>query len=247
MSALNDAIVNLYAFFVERLPYVTIAVFLIGAVLKLSRWLAAPKDPGVSKLDPVSALKYVILDVVFFRKTFKSDKPTWLVIFLFHLGAGGILFGHMRGFKLWSAGMFEPLGHWAAEFMVHTLPVYMGWMFIATQVILLLRRAFFEEKKLLSLPNDYGALVLLLITSILGQGMRIFPPEAIPPETYSIVFIPRIIVLHLEKVPSHHWFFLHVLFTQLFVMYIPFSKLVHVITGVITPALYGSRRKDYGV
>lgn len=244
---MNDIIASLYAFFVERLPYVTIAVFSVGAALRLSRWLSAPKDPKGASFNPISALKYVILDVVFFRKTFKTDKATWLVVFLFHLGAGGILFGHMRGFKLWSAGMFEPLGHWVAEFMVHTLPVYMGWMFLATQMFLLLRRALFERQKLLSHPNDYGALVLLLMTSVLGQGMRIFPPEAIPTETYSVVFIPRLIVLHLEKVPSHHWFFLHILFTQLLVMYIPFSKLVHVISGVVTPALYGSRRREYGV
>lgn len=244
---MNGALPTLYAFFVEKLPYITIAVFLAGVALRLNRWFAAPKDPGETRIDPVSALRYVVLDVVLFRKTFKTDKVTWLVVLLFHVGAGGILFGHMRGFKLWTAEMFNPLGHWVAEFLVHTLPVYMGWMFIATQLILLARRGFLEKRQLLSLPNDYGALVLLLITSILGQGMRIFPPEAIPPETYSVVFIPRLIVLHLEKVPSHHWFFLHVLFTQLLVMYIPFSKLVHVVSGVISPALYGSRRKEYGV
>jgi nitrate reductase gamma subunit len=244
---LNGALMTLYAFFVEKLPYVTIAVFVAGVALRLGRWFSAPKGAEGARLDVVSAIKYVVLDVVFFRKTFKTDKVTWLVVFLFHVGTGGILFGHMRGFKLWTAEMFNPLGHWVAEFLVHTLPVYMGWMFIATQVILLARRGFFEKRQLLSLPNDYGALVLLLITSILGQGMRIFPPESIPLETYSVVFIPRLIVLHLEKVPSHHWFFLHVLFTQLLVMYIPFSKLVHVVSGVISPALYGSRRREYGV
>ena len=244
---MNGVVAFLYAFFVEKLPYVTIAVFLAGTALRLSRWLSAPKDLGESRFDPLSALKYIVLDVVLFRKTFKTDKVTWLVVVFFHVGAGGILFGHMRGFHLWSAAMFEPLGHWVAEFLVHTLPVYMGWMFIATQLMLLARRGVLERKQLLSLPNDYVALVLLLITSILGQGMRIFPPEAIPTETYSVVFIPRFIVLHLEKVPSHHWFFLHVLFTQLLVMYIPFSKLVHIISGVISPALYGSRRREYGI
>ncbi|MBC8498558.1 hypothetical protein H8D40_06170, partial [Candidatus Bathyarchaeota archaeon] len=64
-------------------------------------------------------------------------------------------------------------------------------------------------------------------------------------ETYSVVFIPNLIVLHLEKVPSHHWFFWHVLFTQLLVMYLPWSKLVHVVSGVATSALYGSRRRKY--
>jgi nitrate reductase gamma subunit len=244
---LNGPLPILYAFFVEKLPYVTIAVFLAGTALRLNRWLSAPKDLKSPRLDPVASIKYIILDVVLFRKTYKSDKPMWLTLVLFHVGAGGILFGHMRGFHWWSAAMFEPLGQWAAEFMVHTLPVYIGWMFLATQIILLIRRGNLEKKQLLSLPNDYAALVLLLITSILGQGMRIFPSEAIPTEIYSVVFIPGLIVLHLEKVPSFHWFFWHVLFTQLLVMYIPFSKLVHVISGVITPAIYGSRRQEYGV
>lgn len=244
---MDGTLAFLYAFFVEKLPYVTIAVFTLGTALRLQRWLSAPKDPESTRLDPVSALKYVILDVVLFRKTYKTDKPMWAVLVLFHVGVGGILFGHMRGFHLWSASMFEVLGHGFAEFMVHTLPVYMGWMFLATQVYLLIRRGRLEGKQLASLPNDYGTLVLLLITSILGQGMRIFPPEAIPAETYSVVFIPGLIVLHLEKVPSNHWFFWHVFFTQLLIMYIPFSKLVHVISGVITSALYGSRRKQYGL
>jgi nitrate reductase gamma subunit len=244
---LNSLITFFYTFFVEKLPYITIAIFLLGAALRATRWMSAPKDPEKSQISVTAAVKYIILDVVFFRKTFKSDKVIWLIIFLFHIAAGGILFGHMRGFHIWSAEMFAPLGEWVAEFMVETLPVYMGWLFIATQILLLIRRVLLEDRRLASLPNDYLALILLLITSILGQGMRIFPPEAIPTHTYSVVFIPGLIVLHLEKVPSFHWFFLHILFTQLFIMYIPFSKLVHIFSGVITSALYGSRRSEYGL
>jgi len=177
---LNDTLTMLYSFFVEKLPYVTIVVFLIGVILRLHRWLVAQEGPRGPRFNLFAALKYIILDVVFFRKTFNTDKVTWLTVFLFHIGAGGILFGHMRGFHIWSAEMFAPLGDWAAEFMVHTLPVYMGWLFIATQVILLLRRFVLENQQLASLPNDYLALVLLLLTSILGQGMRLFPPEAVP-------------------------------------------------------------------
>jgi nitrate reductase gamma subunit len=243
-----DVVVSaLYSFFVEKLPYITIAIFFAGVILRFNRWFSASKGPKGTPLDFVASIKYIILDVVFFRKTFKTDKIAWFTLMLFHLGVAGILFGHMRGFNIWSASMFEPLGHDVADFMVHSLPVYVGWVFIATQVILLIRRGVLERQKLFSLSNDYGALVLLLITSILGQGMRIFPPEAIPTEIYDVVFIPNLIILHLEKVPSHHWFFLHVLFTQLFVMYVPFSKLVHAISGVISPALYGSRRKEYGI
>jgi nitrate reductase gamma subunit len=139
------------------------------------------------------------------------------------------------------------LGENVADFMIHILPIYVGWVFIVTQVILLWRRFSLESTKLVSLPNDYIALILLLIKSILGQGMRLFPYEAISSEFYDVVFIPRFVVLHLEKIPSYHWFNLHIIFTQLFIMYLPYSKIIHTITGVITSAIYGSRRKQFGI
>jgi len=237
----------LYAFFVEKLPYVTVVVFSIGMALKLHRWLSAPREPTTPKLNIISSLKYIFLDVVLFRKTFERDKATWLVLFLFHGCIAGILFGHMRGFYLWSASLFYPLGHWFTDFMVHTLPIYVGWVFIITQILLLARRHRLEGNQLTSITTDYVTLVLLLATSIVGQGMRIFPPEAIPAEVYDIVFIPGFIMLHLEAVPSYHWFHIHVLMTQLLVMYAPFSKLIHTISGVISPAIYGSWRKQYDI
>jgi len=237
----------IYPFSIKILPYITIVVFFVGMVLRCQRWLSAPPDKEGLKLDLAASLKYIFLDVVLFRKTFKRDKFTWIMLFLFHGSIAGIMFGHMRGFHLWSAAIFDPLGHWAAEFMVHTLPIYVGWVFLFTQIILLGRRVYLENKQLTSTSTDYIALILLIIVAIVGQGMRLYPPEAVPTEVYNVVFIPRFIVLHLETVPSYHWFHLHVIVTQLFVMYTPFSKFIHVLSGVITPAVYGSRRKEYGV
>lgn len=131
--------------------------------------------------------------------------------------------------------------------MIKTLPVYMGWILIGSTFLLLVRRIRLEDKQLHSLTNDYGALLIILIAAIVGQGMRIFPPESIETITYSVVFIPKYIVLHLEAVPSYHWFHWHVLMTQLFVIYTPFSKIIHLISGVISPALYGSRRKELDI
>jgi nitrate reductase gamma subunit len=93
---LNGVVAALYAFFVEKLPYITIAVFFVGVAVRLRRWLSAPRDPEGPPFNILAALKYVILDVVLFRKTFKSDRWTWVVLVLFHVGVGGILFGHMR-------------------------------------------------------------------------------------------------------------------------------------------------------
>ena len=244
---MNSIVSTSYSFFVEKLPYITIAVFTIGMFLRIQRWLKAPKDHYNPKMAPVESIKYIILDVMLFRKTYDRDKITWLLVFAFHGSIGGILFGHMRGFHLWSASIFDPLGNWMEEFMIHTLPVYMGWLLICTTLLLLVRRIRMENKQLNSFTNDYIALIIVLLAAIVGQGMRLFPPMAVPSEIYNVVFIPRLIVLHLEVVPSYHWFHWHVLLTQVFVMYAPFSKFIHILTGVITPAIYGSRRKELGI
>jgi nitrate reductase gamma subunit len=236
-----------YNFIVTKMPYITITLTVLGFLLMLHRWLSAPKGPKGPPLSLKAAAKYFFLDLVLFRKTWKTDKPTWLLIALFHWSTYGIIFGHLRGFGWWSIGLFEPLGHAFAEFMVETLPIYVGWVFVVTTALLLVRRIFYEKSKLQSLPNDYIALILLLIKAILGQGMRILPVEAYLPEPVSITFIPGLVVLMLEKLPAQDWFYWHVLFTQLFILYIPFSKMTHIITSVITSALYGSRRNEYDI
>jgi nitrate reductase gamma subunit len=241
-----ESLAPLYNFFITKMPYITIALFLLGIALTLQRWLSAPKGPEGPPLDLGSALKYMFQDLVLFRKTWKTDKATWALVSLFHWSAYGIIFGHLRGFGWWSIGLFEPLGHAFAEFMVETLPIYVGWVFLATMVILLARRIFYEKSKLHSLSNDYIALVILLIKGILGQGMRILPVTHVA-EPVSITFIPGLVTLVLEKLPAQDWFYWHVFFTQLFIIYIPFSKMIHMISSVITSALYGSRRSQYGV
>ena len=134
--AMNSLLAAIYAFSVEKLPYITIFVTFIGVALRVMRWRSSPPDHEKIKIDPLESIKYVILDVVLFRKTWRTDKVMWLALFLFHGSVAGIVFGHMRGFHIWSIHMFESLGHTFAEFMVHTLPIYVGYVFIVTQSIL---------------------------------------------------------------------------------------------------------------
>ena len=81
---MNPLIASVYAFWVEKLPYITIAVFTFGMALRIQRWLSAPKDHHLPKLDIIESIKYIILDVVLFRKNFKSDKHTWALVFASH-------------------------------------------------------------------------------------------------------------------------------------------------------------------
>ena len=229
------------------MPYLTIILTIMGFGMVINRWLSAPKDNESPPLNLKSAIKYFFLELVLFREIWKTDKPIWLLVPIFHWSAYGIIFGHLRGFRWWSIGLFEPLGHTFAEFMVETLPIYVGWIFLITTAILLFRRIFYEKRKLQSLSNDYIALFILLIKGILGQGMRLLPVDAYLTEPIGITFIPNIAILWLEKLPAQDWFYWHIFFTQLFIIYIPFSKMIHIISSIITSTFYGSRRSEYGI
>ncbi len=232
---------------VYQLPYVTLAVFALGVTWRLQRWMAAPKDPDPIKLDLAASLKYIVLDAILLRKQFKTDKVSWALVFSFHLCVYGIGFGHLRGFGVWSASLFAPLGAGFEDWIVYVFPVYVGYFFIGTLIALLARRIFLERGgRLMSIPEDYIILVLLLAVAILGQGTRVLPPQTAVPQAYDVRFL-GLINLHLEKVPNDLWFGFHILTSQLLIMYIPFSKLVHMFSGVVTPAFYGSRRKEFGV
>jgi len=245
MSFLDSAV---YPFFVQRMPYLTILVFAGGMFLRVQRWWqGAPNGHGGRRLHPVASLKYFLLDVVLFRKTFRRNKGDWLLVFAFHGSVGAILFGHMRGFHLWSASMLGFLGEGWVEFMVHTLPIYMGWILIVSSLLLLVRRVRLEGRQLESLADDYLALTLVLAAAVVGQGMRLFPAVGGQVGPVDVVFIPRLIVLHLESPPSYHWFHWHVFLTQLFVIYTPFSKFIHILTGALSPMFYGSRRRELGL
>ncbi len=234
-------------FIVEELPYITAVVFVVGVTWRLQRWMAAPRDNNPIKLDAAASIKYILLDAILLRKQFKADKVSWALVFSFHMCVYGIGFGHLRGFGVWSASLFAPLGAGFEEWIVYVFPVYIGYFFIGTLVGLLARRIFLERRsQLMSIPEDYVILVLLLAVAILGQGTRVLPPETAVPQVYDVTFL-GLITLHLEKVPNEIWFALHMLTSQLFIMYIPFSKLVHMFSGIVTPAFYGSRRKEIGV
>lgn len=62
--AMNSLLAAIYAFSVEKLPYITIVVTFTGVALRVMRWRSSPPDHEKIKMDPVESIKYVILDDV---------------------------------------------------------------------------------------------------------------------------------------------------------------------------------------
>ena len=230
---------TLFSTFVRyQLPYFTLTVLILGFIFRIQRWLSGKKGEEIG-LKSYKAIKYVVkdwfLNLILFKKVFKRRKMMWLLILIFHFSAAAVLFGHLRGFGIWSADWFLFLGEKNVEFMVEILPIYMGGILAFATFVLLFRRIISNDVRSISWPDDYFAIIILILAIFTGMMTRLTVAVHQP---LKIEFIPGILILSIEKTPIDIWMDLHFLFTQIFFMYIPFSKLIHIISGILTSAFY---------
>ncbi len=221
-----------------QLPYITLTVLVLGFIIRVQKWFRGKKE-GKTDLKLYKPIKYVVkdlfLNLFLFKNVFKKRRMVWFWILIFHFSAAAVLFGHLRGFNVWSADWFLFLGEGNVEFMVEELPVYIGGLFAFSIFALLLRRVISSDVRSISWLNDYLSIFIIIAAIFTGMMMR-FTLSIHQPLV--IEFIPGILVLSIEKTPMDIWMDLHFLFTQIFFMYIPFSKLIHIISGALTSAFY---------
>lgn len=221
-----------------QLPYITLTVLTLGFIFRIQKWLRGKKEEK-EYLKSYKPIKYIIkdlfLNLVLFKNVFKKRKIMWFLILLFHFSAAAVLFGHLRGFNVWSADWFLFLGEENVEFLVEKLPVYIGWLFTFSTLALLLRRVISKDVRSISWLDDYFTIIMVILVVFTGMMTRL---TATAYQPLKIEFIPGILILSIEKKPVDIWMDLHFLFTQIFFMYIPFSKLIHIVSGILTSAFY---------
>ncbi|NIN69831.1 MAG: hypothetical protein GTO63_35150 [Anaerolineae bacterium] len=81
------------------------------------------------------------------------------------------------------------------------------------------------------MPGDYVLLILLIAIAVTGNYMRFF--MHIDVEAYR-AFFSNLFHLRFDVPVRNTTFLLHFLLVQAFLIYFPFSKLVHVIGGSLT-------------
>jgi nitrate reductase gamma subunit len=93
--------------------------------------------------------------------------------------------------------------------------------------ILLLFRRFSPEMRVLSIFQDYFVLGMLLMIILTGFAMRLWMPVHVEEiQHYArgvLTFQPAVVI-------SNSVFLWHFFLAQMLVMYLPFSKLVHVVS-----------------
>lgn len=224
-------------FILQVLPYITVAVFVVGILYRLGRWAGARIEHNIT-LAPFPKTNGQVVsvfakEVIFFRSLFKSDFAMWIGGWLMHIALFSIIGGHVMGIyflgKQFAIGglMTEEM----SEFFSNLLGTSFGILVFIALLYLLYRRVAIKKVSLVSSPSDYLHLILLLSIVFAGNFMRLVPEYAthyIDAKEYITSLVTFMPVTN-EAVLTNVVFVIHMLLVQILLMIFPFSKLMHVL------------------
>jgi nitrate reductase gamma subunit len=225
------------AWFVSNvLPPITAAVFFGALAYRLVQFWRRPRASVSLRVPPRqlgvgTTLREIGTEIVTFRRVFRGSKPLWVVSWLFHLSILVFVLGHFRLFIdfswLWNLLRLTPE---QVDLLALIGGGASGTVFMLGLVALFIRRLRMPVRSL-SVPSDYLLLLLLLAIAVSGNYMRFLMHIELEPYR---AFFSNLFGLRFGVPVSNPVFILHFLLVQVLLIYFPFSKLVHVIGGVLT-------------
>ncbi len=222
------------------LCYLSFAVFAAGMGWRLFTWLRAPVPlkivltPGPKTV--VGVASRLTGEVVLFRSLFRADRALWCAAWLFHISLVLLGVGHLGGlvfprFARAALGLTEGQFHHLADLAGGAF----GVLGVVALLSLLWRRLAMERVRYISTLSDYVALGLLLLIVATGNHMR-FMGGLEMSEAQS--FVSGLLTFQPIAPPPLPAFQAHLLLVCALLVYIPFSKLVHLGGLVLSPTLY---------
>lgn len=211
------------------LPYVAVAVFVLGMAYRLLAWANTPL-PFKLTLFPVAntysgAVADVVAEVVLFRSLWRGIKALWAGAWIFHAALALCLIGHIFGIAF-TSHHFVLLGFSAeqSEKLSALFGSVAGLVLLATILYLGLRRLAVPHLRYISAAGDYLMLALLLGIVLTGNYMRFVSEVEL---TQVRAFIGGLLTFRPGALPENPVFLVHFSLVQLLLLYFPFSKLVH--------------------
>jgi len=216
-------------FYLTMLLYVSACSFLAGMGWRIFKWLRTPV-PLKIVLTPAPKTKLGVSrrlagEIFGFRSLFQADRVLWTQAWLFHVSLLLLLVGHIGGlvvpeFARGLLGMDLVQFHRFAQITGGAA----GLLAIFSLLSLLIRRQVVERLRWISTLGDYFALLLLLLIIATGNQMRAGEHFDL---TAARQFVAGCLTFHPLAVKSGLLFAIHVCLVCALLIYIPFSKLVH--------------------
>lgn len=210
--------------------YLAATIFIIGTTVRLIKIFRAPRHPATLQIFPAKRPAWLwALHDTFLFPTVRRHKPVlWIFLMLFHICLVLLIIGHLELF-----GEFEIL-----QVIPHEIFLGQGLVGLIAGVSLLyfLFRRFRSPVRDLSVPEDYYLLILLFLVVLFGSQMdwarNWYYYETMSVEDYR-EYLSSLIILQPELpgsvTESGHSFMLvlHVFFANLFLIFFPFSQVMH--------------------
>lgn len=223
------------------LPYITVVVFTAGFVYRIWTWIRAPvplKIPvtPAPKTNSGVALR-LATEVLTFRNMFAGDKKLWIGSWPFHAALALILIGHIRLFtglidKYILIGLFG-LTEASIDKLAYVLGGSAGIVVLVAAIYLLIRRGVIPNVRYVTTFADYFALLLLLAIFTAGNYMRFFTHV----DLLEIRGFLASLWTFSPAPPDNPVFIIHFFLVQVLLMYLPFSKLMHLGGIFFSPTL----------
>ena len=227
------------ASFLPALFYLSAAVFLLGMAWRVFTWLRAPV-PLKIPLTPGPATAAGVVgrmagEVILFRSLFGADRSLWAAAWVFHVALVLLAIGHVAGLVVPDfARAVLGLTSDQSSHLAHVTGGAFGILAVVPLIFLFIRRLVVERVRHISALSDYLALALLFLAIQTGNHMRFMGDLNI---AQAREFVAGLLAFRPVPPPQDGPFVAHMLLVCALLVYIPFSKLMHLGGIFFSPTL----------
>ncbi|NNF98721.1 MAG: hypothetical protein HKM93_05030 [Desulfobacteraceae bacterium] len=215
--------------------YAAAAIFVVGIIIRLVVLLRAPANPSTLQIYPEKRPKWLwAIHDTFLFPTVRRHKPVlWVFLILFHIAFLLLFIGHLELFADFQL----------TQIIAHDIFLGQGFVGLTLSICLLffLFRRIKSPVREISVPEDYLLLLLLFLTVLFGSQMdwarTWYEYGELTVEDYRAYLLSLVVLkpdLPFATTFSGHSFMLvlHIFFANLFLIFFPFSQLMHSILSL---------------
>jgi Nitrate reductase gamma subunit len=210
-------------------------VFAIGVILRIYQYATTPQPIKImltpAPLTKKRGIRKSSWRSFFLKSLFKSNKPTWVFGYLFHISFFLLIAMHFARHFVYT----NPLPSWYQLFRL--AGIVCGIIMVLSLFLLLMRRVVVERVKFISLFQDYLILILLMLIGIAGLSLNfVLTPAALTVVDQQLdPYMNGLLTFQFTNIPSNPLFLIHYTLVMLLILYIPFSKIMHFVGIFFSP------------
>lgn len=219
--------------FLTFLTYFVCIIFFARFLSHVLSWIKAAKQPAVSAISksvsPGMAVE-MLLDIVFFRRTFRTNKLLWTASWTFHLSLFIVVLRHIRYF-------LYPVPDFIIS--IQSAGVAAGYALPLSLIVILIIRSAGSRDRYLSAYNFF-LLAILVLTGVTGILLNLFYRASLVDIKAFIIGIVR---FHPGALPDSSMFVMHFILIIILIPSLPF----HLIAAPLITVEARKREEELGL